>query len=103
MTCNGRDLLREPLELGEGDAAEGIRVTVATNPTSLRVRATGGTGKGAVRGGTVTLVPSDIAAWSPYAQQLSCFTDEDGACEIAAPPGEYRVVAMQASSNTGTY
>lgn len=103
MAWNGRDLMREPLELGEGAAAEDIRVTVSANPSKLRARATGGPRKGALRGVFVTLIPSDMAAWSPYAQQLSCFTDEDGACEIAAPPGEYRVVAMAASSNTGTY
>ncbi|HKG13218.1 MAG TPA: carboxypeptidase-like regulatory domain-containing protein, partial [Pyrinomonadaceae bacterium] len=103
MTWNGRDLLREPLELGEGAAAEGVRVTVSTHPSKLRVRAAGGPRRGSLRGFFVTLIPSDIAGWSPYAQQLSCDTDEDGACEIAAPPGEYRVVALPASSSTGSF
>jgi hypothetical protein len=103
MTWNGRDLLREPLELGEGAAAEGVRVTVSTHPSKLRVRAAGGPRRGSTRSFSVTLIPPDIARWSPYAQQLSCYTDEDGACEIAAPPGEYRVVAMPASSSTGSF
>lgn len=103
MTWNGRDLLREPLELGEGASAEGVRVTVSPNPSKLRVRATGGPRKGALREVYVTLIPSDITGWSPYAQQLSCYTDEDGACEIPAPPGEYRVVAMPQPSSAGSY
>jgi hypothetical protein len=103
ISWNGRDLLREPLELAEGAAVEGVRVTISTNPSKLRVRVTGGRRKGAPRSFAVTLIPSDIAAWSPHAQQLSCFTDEEGACEIAAPPGEYRVVAVPALANAGSY
>lgn len=103
MAWNGRDLLREPLELSEGAAAEGVRVTVSANAARLRVRATGGPRKGTLRRVFVTLIPSDMAAWSPYAQQLSCYTEEDGTCVIGASPGEYRVVAMPASSDTGTY
>lgn len=103
MTWNGRDLTREPLELAEGAAADGVLVTISTNPSKLRVRAAGGPSKAAMRGVTVTLLPSDLTRWSSYRQQLSCFTDDDGACEIAAPPGEYRVVAMKASSAVGKF
>ena len=103
ITWNGRDLLREPLELAEGAAVEGVRVTIAANPSKLRVRVTGGPRKGAPRGFAVTLLPSDITGWSPYSQQLFCFAEDDSSCEIAAPPGEYRVVALPASADTGSY
>lgn len=103
MSWNGRDLLREPLELAEGASADGIRVTVSSNAAKLRVRVTGGQRKAAMRGVSITLVPSDITAWSPYAQRLSCYTGEDGACVITASPGEYRVVALRASEAIGTY
>lgn len=103
ISWNGKDLLRGPLELGEGATAEGVRVTVSTTPSRLRVLATGGPRKGAMRNVVITLIPSDIAGWSPYAQQLSCFTEDNGTCEIAASPGEYRVVALPASSNAGSF
>lgn len=103
VTWNGRDLTREPLEIAEGASVEGILITVSNNASKLRARASGGPRKAAMRGVTVALLPSDLASWSPYKQQLYCFTGDDGACEIAAPPGEYRVVAMQSAPAAGTY
>lgn len=103
MTWNGRDLTREPLELAEGASVEGVLVTISTNPSKLRARASGGPRNAAMRGVNVTLLPSDLTGWSPYTQQLSCSTDDGGACEITAPPGEYRVVAIQTSAAAGTY
>lgn len=103
INWNGRDLLREPLELAEGASVEGVRVTIATNPSKLRVRVKGGPRKGGLRGFAITLLPPDTAGWSPYTQQLACLTDDDGACEITAPPGEYRVVAVPVSVGEGLY
>lgn len=103
MTWNGRDITREPLELAEGASVEGILVTISTTPSKLRARASGGARNAAMRGVNVTLLPSDLTGWSPYTQQLSCSTDDGGACEIAAPPGEYRVVAIQTSAAAGAY
>lgn len=103
MTWNGRDLMREPLELGEGAAVEGVRVVVSSQVSKLRVRARGGARGAASRGFNVALVPPDASGWSPYAQQYSCYVGEDGACEIDAPPGEYRVVAIRVSAAAGSY
>ena len=58
--------------------------------------------KSAMSAVVVVLAPLDIANWSPYSQQLSCFTEDDGACEIGAPPGEYRVLTVTASGGAGT-
>ncbi|MDT7780589.1 MAG: hypothetical protein QOC99_3101 [Acidobacteriota bacterium] len=95
INWNGRDLLREPLELGEGATAEGVQIVFSRNPATLRVSVTGGTnGKTPVMGINVFLVAVDTPGWSPYAQQLSCLTDEDGSCSVSAPPGDYHVVTL---------
>jgi hypothetical protein len=94
ITWNGKDLTREPLEIGEGATAEGIRIVVSNNPSKLRVHATGAAHKNAAGGVEIILVPADVAGWSPYTQPFACTTEEDGTCEIAGPPGDYHVVAI---------
>ncbi|MFL6282632.1 MAG: carboxypeptidase regulatory-like domain-containing protein [Pyrinomonadaceae bacterium] len=94
ITWNGKDLTREPLEIGEGATAEGIRIVVSNNPSKLRVHAAGAAHKNAAGGVEIILVPADVAGWSPYTQPFACTTEEDGTCEIAAPPGDYHVVAI---------
>jgi hypothetical protein len=98
MTWNGKDLMREPLEIGEGASADDVRIVMSNNPSKLRVRATGAARKSAAGGVGVVLVPADVAGWSPYAQQFACATEDDGTCEITAPPGDYRVVAIPPGS-----
>jgi hypothetical protein len=94
VTWNGKDLTREPLEIGEGASAEGIRIVMSNNASKLRVHVTGAARKNAAGSVGVVLVPADVAGWSPYAQPLACSTEEDGTCEITAPPGDYHVVAI---------
>jgi hypothetical protein len=71
---------------------------MSNNPSKLRVRVTGAARKNAAGGVGVDLVPADVAGWSPYAQQFACVTEEDGTCEITAPPGDYHVVALPPGS-----
>jgi protocatechuate 3,4-dioxygenase beta subunit len=95
INWNGRELLREPLELGESATVEGVQVVFSRNPATLRVTATAGAGgKSPVMGVNVMLVPVDAPGWSPYAQQLFCSTGEDGSCAVSVPPGEYHVVTL---------
>jgi hypothetical protein len=103
VTWNGRDFTREPLELGEGASAEGVRVVVSGDAAKLRVLATDSAHKASARGLVIVLVPADAASASAHARRFSCFTEEDGACVVSAPPGEYRVVALPSSSNTGSF
>ena len=102
VTWNGRDLLREPLEIGEGASVEGVHVVVSNNSSKLRVRALSAAHGSAMSSVAVTLAPSDIASRSYYSQQLTCFTDGDGSCEVVAPPGEYRVVAAPVAKAAGS-
>jgi hypothetical protein len=99
VTWNGRDFTREPLELREGETADGVRILVSNGGAKLRARVKG---KDVARGAMVFLVPADASDWSPYAKQFTCSTDE-GLCAIDAPPGDYRVVALSSSSETGSW
>jgi hypothetical protein len=94
VTWNGKDLTREPLEIGEGASVEGVRVVISNNSAKLRIRATSAAHKNAAVGAGIFLVPLDSGVSLAYAQQFACSTEEDGTCEAAVPPGDYRVVAL---------
>lgn len=94
ITWNGKDILREPLDVGEGATLEGVRIVFSNDPATLRVRAVSADKKPAFNV-NIFLVPSDAPNWSPYSgQSLFCSTGEEGECSISAPPGEYAVVNM---------
>jgi hypothetical protein len=102
MTWNGKDLLREPLELAEGATAEGVRIVYARNAATLSVTVRGAVGKQPPNV-FIYLVPADLSAWSPYGQPLYCVTGEAHMCVISAPPGEYRVLALQHAALPAAY
>lgn len=94
ITWNGKDILREPLDVGEGATLEGVRIVFSNDPATLRVRAVSPDKKPALNV-NIFLVPTDSPNWSPYSTQpLFCSTGEEGECSISAPPGEYAVVTM---------
>jgi hypothetical protein len=94
MTWNGRDLMREPIELAESASVEGVQIVYSRNPARLLVTALNAGGKKHARNASIYLVPTDQAAWTPYTRSLFCMTGDDGTCPVVAPPGEYRVVAL---------
>jgi hypothetical protein len=93
ITWNGKDLAREPLELGDGANADGIEIVFSRNPAILRVRATLDGGKAIAPNAFVFLMQALGAPdAAPSTQQLFCTTGGDGFCSINAAPGEYVVV-----------
>jgi hypothetical protein len=95
ITWNGKDLLREPLELGEGASVEGVQIVFARNPATLRVTAVRAGDRKPAHNAVAFLVAADAPEWSShYARQLFCAMDGEGACVVKAPPGEYHVVAL---------
>ena len=94
ITWNGRDLLREPLEIGDGTVVEGVRVVLARNPAKLNVVVARAGDKRPAANVAVFLVPANVSEWSPSSQELFCSTGEIGGCTINAPPGDYAVVAL---------
>ena len=103
ISWNGKDLLREPLDLAEGAAAEGVRVVFGGDPAKLDVTAHAADGKRPASDVLVYLVPVDFSAWSPHARSFSCMTGGAGTCTVAAPPGEHRVVAMRRPPSPAAY
>ncbi|MFL6333205.1 MAG: hypothetical protein ACJ754_07660 [Pyrinomonadaceae bacterium] len=105
INWNGRDLLREPLELTEGASAEGVRIVFARNPATLNVTVRGGAaaGKRPPNDLVVTLVPADLSAWVPGARPIFCMTGVKGTCPVVAPPGEYRVVLTRRTAGLNSY
>jgi hypothetical protein len=93
MTWQGRDLLREPLEVGEGTQVEGVRVVYGSDPGVLNVRVKRGDKQPGYNVNAV-LLPADMSRWSIFAPQFYCFTDGEGSCRINAPPGDYLVVIV---------
>lgn len=102
ITWNGKDLLRAPLELAEGAEASGVRIIYGRNPATLRVSVRGAAARRPAEEFLVTLVPAELGAWSAHAQSFFCET-EGGACDIPAPPGDYRVLAMRATTDPEDY
>ena len=95
VTWNGKDLLREPLELAEGATVQGVRVVFARNPATLRVRAVRAGDRKPALHAVAVLLPAGAPEWAPYpVQHLTCWTADDGWCTVKAPPGDYRVVAL---------
>ncbi|HWS88091.1 MAG TPA: carboxypeptidase-like regulatory domain-containing protein [Pyrinomonadaceae bacterium] len=102
ITWNGRDLLREPLELAEGVSVEGVRIVYGRNSATLDVTVRAA-GRREPSGLFVVLLPLDLSTWSPLAQSVSCVTNEAGACSMSSPPGEYRVLAMRTPTRPDAY
>lgn len=94
ITWRGKDLLREPLEIGEGTSVEGVRIVYASDAATLRVRVPRPEGARPARNVHVLLMPADAPRWSPYTQQFHCTTRGKSVCEISAPPGDYLIISL---------
>lgn len=95
ITWNGRDLMREPLEVGEGDEVSGVRVVYSSDAALLRARLFSGADKKPAQGVAVFLLPADMSKWSFLSPPAYCATGEGGECVVSAAPGEYLVVYMR--------
>jgi hypothetical protein len=103
ITWNGKDLLREPLELADGASAEGVRVVYGRNPATLHVTVRPAAGKRRPSELFILLVPADLSLWSPQVQPFFCVTGEAGTCPVNAPPGEYRLLVMRSPMSPVAY
>lgn len=99
VTWQGRDLLREPLEVGEGTQIEGVRVVYGGDPAVLVVRVFI-EGKTPAYNVNVFLLPAGAADWSLFAPQPYCSTSNVGLCRVSAAPGDYLVVATPSIEQT---
>ncbi len=101
ITWNGRDLMREPLELAEGASVEGVRIVYGRNPATLHVTVRAAAGRRTMDNLFVSLVPADTSPWAHNSALSFCTPGATGACVINAPPGDYRVLVMPRPSRPG--
>ncbi len=95
ITWNGKDLLREPLEIADGSHIQGVRIILSSGRATLEVSLKPREDEAFPPAILVLLVPADLSGWSPFStQQFSCSTNSNGACKIMAAPGDYSVVAL---------
>jgi hypothetical protein len=91
VTLNGRDLLREPLKLGESDQIRGVQIVMSSNTATLVGRVLENAG-GKPRGGVlVGLVPNAAQRWRARSGRLYARTNDAGEFKLSGPPGEYLV------------
>lgn len=91
VTLNGRDLLREPLKLGESDQIKGVQIVMSSNTATLVGRVLDNVG-GKPRGGVlIGLVPNAAQRWRAQSGRLYARTNGAGEFKLSGPPGEYLV------------
>ena len=93
MTLNGRDLLREPLEIQAETKIEDVKIVLSPQVATLTIRVRSVVGE-PVDNVELTLVPSDRARWERPEAQLLCTTDDQGKCTIFGAPQEYLVFIL---------
>jgi uncharacterized GH25 family protein len=92
VTWRGRDLMRDPLELKDGEAVDGVSIVFTSGRASLYLRLYKLADKTPARGFYVSLVSTDPA--QRYRTDLPyCYTDREGACTIDGAPGDYALIA----------
>ncbi|HEX7175215.1 MAG TPA: carboxypeptidase regulatory-like domain-containing protein [Pyrinomonadaceae bacterium] len=100
ITWRGKDLMREPLDIAEGAAVEGVSMVYTSDGATLKVNVRAASEKTAGVGVHVLLVSADAARWSAHdAQQFHCSTRAGDSCEIKAAPGDYAVVVVLTPSS----
>lgn len=103
ITWNGRDLMREPLELTEGASVEGVRIVYGRNPATLHVTVRAAAGRRTTDNLFVSLVPANTPSLTHNSALAFCTTGATGACVINAAPGDYRVLLMPRPTTPGSY
>lgn len=93
ITWNGKDLLREPLEVGVETSIDGVAIVLSPRVATFNIRVRTSAGQPA-RDAEVTFVSSDPARWNRKEAQLFCTTDINGKCTIVSAPGEYLVFIL---------
>lgn len=103
ITANGRDLLREPLKLGESDEIKGVQIVMSTNVATLTGRVLDNVGGKPRTGVAVTLVPNAPQRWRAQSGRLYALTDGAGEFKLSGPPGEYLVFAWPPDKAPGIF
>jgi hypothetical protein len=93
ITWNGKDLLREPLNIDAGQKIDNVRIVLSTQVAGFTFRLRNTRGE-AISDVPLTLVPADPARWERREAQLMCMTDPQGKCTVIGAPVEYLVFIL---------
>jgi len=102
ITWKGKDLLREPLDVGVETKIEGVEIVLSPLVASFGIRLRNARGE-PVPNISLTLVPSDPTRWSRREAQLFCSTDVNGRCNVIGAPGEYLVFILPPGVQPSTF
>lgn len=93
ITWKGKDLLREPLEVGVETHVEDVQIVLSPRVATFNFRLHTIVGRPA-SDVSLVLVPADPARWIRREAQLFGTTDSNGHCTIVGAPAEYLVFIM---------
>jgi hypothetical protein len=93
ISWNGKDLLREPFEIGAEEKIRDVKIVLSPQVATLTMRVRGAPGE-SVENISLTLVPADPARWERWETQLLCTTDAQGKCAVTGAPREYLVFIL---------
>ncbi|HJP93653.1 MAG TPA: hypothetical protein VJ875_16965 [Pyrinomonadaceae bacterium] len=93
ITWNGKDLLREPLDITADTKIDGVKIVLSREVASFTIRVRNNRGE-PVPDVSLTLVSSDRARWVRREEQLFGNTNAQGNCTIIGAPGEYLVFVL---------
>ena len=94
ITLGGRDLLREPLRVEDGQIVRGVRVVLGVGSGVIKGRVVAGAGGALPPTAYVFAVPADSARWRGGADSPPTESEYGGRFSLDAPPGDYLVFAL---------
>ncbi len=95
ITLNGKDLLRNPLQVDPEKVVDGVRIVLATDLVSLSGRAVEKDDKSKpLTDAVVVLLPVETERRRLTEEPIAARTDKDGRFVVKGGPGEYFVVVL---------
>lgn len=95
VSWRGRDYMREPLSVGEGEDLSGVRVVLTDEAGELSGRVLSASdGKTPAAGAVVFLLPADEGRWNYPTARSGARADGEGNYEVRALPGDYLVFTL---------
>jgi Carboxypeptidase regulatory-like domain len=103
IEANGRDLLRNKLNLSDTDEIKDVRIVISASVGVITGRVLSQTGDKPVAGITVMLRRTADASLRLYGGKITDVTNDRGIFTLSAAPGTYIVVAWRPGAGPGTF
>jgi hypothetical protein len=102
ITLNGRDLMKEPLTIKEGESVQNVRIVIAADVAKADVYLLDHEGRPIARKNAV-IVPAEPSAWYSADAVFSDTSDAKGALHFAGAPGEYLVIVPSPEDSQSSF